>query len=179
MLRSSHSRVARTSPHNLRIGQGLPPQRAPRSSRLCKAPTSAFVNAVPPQRANYSIYYSFSCTLSPDPIPVHRLWTETTTRPPRYSRTFLQDKMSLNIPAGVRALRLAEFSFHFPVCFSVQRLHSFTPRSDISSIRSISSRTYFFIRIEPKFVFDQFHPECSFVAAFGALPDRYGCACLT
>ena len=34
------------------------------------------------------------------------------------------------------------FPRHLPGCFSTRRLHSFTPRDDISSIRSISSRTY-------------------------------------
>ena len=43
---------------------------------------------------------------------------------------------------SVRALRPAGLLCHFPGCFLVQRLHSFTPRSDISSIRSISSRMY-------------------------------------
>jgi hypothetical protein len=63
-------------------------------------------------------------------------------RPPRHGRTLPHNKMSHDIPLAVRALFLAGFPCHFPGCFSVHRLDSFTPRSDIASIRSISSRTY-------------------------------------
>jgi hypothetical protein len=87
------------------------------------------------------------------PFPFIRFFlADTAARPPRHSRSLPQNKMALNIPLAVRALRLAKFPLplsRMPFRTPVAQRHS-AKRHPVDPIDQLAN--VFLIRVEPRLV---------------------------
>src|SRR6516225_6457716 len=82
------------------------------------------------------------CALPPDLIPFCRLYLTPRLVLRDTAAAFCKTKCRSTFLSHSAHCALPSLPSHLPGCFSVQPLHSFIPRSDIPSIRSINSRTY-------------------------------------